>query len=58
MEIVNQRRKILDIMSSNANGNETFATEVISTENVEDKCERSKMKESDLFVFQAINLGD
>ena len=58
MGIVNHRRKILDIMSSNANGNETFATEVISTENVEDKCERSKMKESNLFVFQAINLGD
>ena len=58
MEIVNHRQKILDIMSSNANGNETFATEVISTENVEDKCERSKMKESNLFVFQAINLGD
>ena len=58
MEIVNHRRKILDIMSSNANGNETFATEVISTENVEDKCERSKMKESNLFVLQAINLGD
>ena len=58
MEIVYHRRKILDIMSSNANGNETFATEVISTENVEDKCERSKMKESNLFVFQAINLGD
>ena len=36
MEIVNHRRKILDIMSSNANGNETFATEVISTENVEE----------------------
>ena len=49
---------MLDVTSSNANGNETFATEVISTENVEDKCERSKMKESDLFVFQAINLGD
>ena len=58
MEIVNHRRKMLDVTSSNANGNETFATEVLSTENVEDKCERSKMKESNLFVFQAINLGD
>ena len=58
MEIVNHRQKMLDVTSSNANGNETFATEVISTENVEDKCERSKMKESNLFVFQAINLGD
>ena len=36
MKIVNHRRKILDIMSGNANGNETFATEVISTENVEE----------------------
>ena len=58
MEIVNHRQKMLDVTSSNANGNETFATEVISTENVEDKCERSKMKESNLLVFQTINLGD
>ena len=58
MEIVNHRQKMLDVTSSNANGNETFATEVISTENVEDQCERSKMKESNLLVFQTINLGD
>ena len=58
MEIVNQRRKMLDAMESNANRNDNFATKVISTENVEKKCKRSKKKESNLFRFQVINLGD
>ena len=35
MEMVNQRRKMLDAMESNAKGNDKFATKVISTENVE-----------------------
>ena len=58
MEIVNQRRKLLDAMESNAKGNDKFATKVISTENVKKKCKRSKKKESNLFLFQVINLGD
>ena len=37
METVNQRRKMLDAMESNANRNDNFATKVISTENVEKK---------------------
>ena len=58
METVNQRRKMLDAMESNANRNDNFATKVVSTENVEKKCKRSKKKESNLFRFQVINLGD
>ena len=37
MEIVHQRRKMLDAMESNSKGNENFATKLISTENVEKK---------------------
>ena len=37
MEIINHRRKMLDAMESNANGNVNFAMKVISMENVEDK---------------------
>ena len=37
MEIVNQRRKMLDAMENNAKGNDNFATKVISMENVEKK---------------------
>ena len=57
MEIVNQRRKMLDAMENNAKGNDNFATKVISMENVEKKW-RSKKKESILFLFQVINLDD
>ena len=39
MEIVNQRRKMLYAMESNAKGNDNFATKVISTENVEKNVE-------------------
>ena len=37
MEIVNQRRKMLDAMENNAKENDNFATKVISVENVEKK---------------------
>ena len=37
MEIVNQRRKVLDAMETNAKGNDNFAIKVISSENVEGK---------------------
>ena len=37
MEIVNDRRKMLDAMESNAKGNDNFAIKLISTENVEGK---------------------
>ena len=57
MEIFNQRLKILDAMENIAKWNNNFATKVMSTENVEKKCKRSKKKESNLFVFQVINLA-
>ena len=47
---------MLDAMESNAKGNDNFATKMISTENVEKKCKRSKEEESNLFLFQVINL--
>ena len=55
MEIVNQARKMLDAMESNAKGNDNFATKVISMENVE-KMWKSKKKELNLLLFQVINL--
>ena len=58
MKIVNQRQKMLDAMESNAKGNDKFAAKVISMENVERKCKRSKKKESSLFLFEVINFGD
>ena len=58
MEIVRNRRKMLDAMESNAKGNDNFAIKVISTTNVEGKSyifkikyERSKKKESNLFFI-------
>ena len=54
MEIVHQRQKLLDAMERNSKGNDNFATKVISTENVEKKCKRSKKEESDLFLFQVL----
>ena len=44
MEIVNRRRKMLDAMESNANGNDNFSVKVISTENVEGKISIKKKK--------------
>ena len=58
MEIVYQRRKMLDVMESNFKGNDNFATKVTSTENEEKKCKRSKKEESNLFLFEVINFGD
>ena len=58
MEIVYPRWKILDAMESNPKGNDNFATKVISTENVGKKCKKSKKEESNLFLFQVINLRD
>ena len=58
MEIVHQRRKMLDAMESNPKGNDNFATKLISTENVEKKCKTSRKEKSNLFLFQVINLGD
>ena len=55
MEIVNQTRKMLDAIESNAKGNDNFATKVISMENVE-KMWKSKKKELNLLLFQVINL--
>ena len=51
MEIVNQRQKMLNAMESNAKGNDNFAAKMISTENVEKKCGRSKKKESNLLTW-------
>ena len=45
-------------MESNPKGNDNFATKVISTENVGKKCKKSKKEESNLFLFQVINLRD
>ena len=58
MEIVHQRRKMLDVMESNFKGNDNFATKVTSTENEEKKCKRSKKEKSNLFLFEVINFGD
>ena len=49
---------MLDAMESNPKGNDNFATKLISAENVEKKCKTSKKEESNLFIFQVINLGD
>ena len=46
MEIVNRRRKMLDAMESNANGNDNFSVKVISTENVEGKSSIKKKKKN------------
>ena len=35
MEIVNHRRKMLDVMEINAEGNDNLSTRVINTENIE-----------------------
>ena len=50
----NLRRKMLNVMESNSKGKKNFATELISTENVEGKscnlkkCGRTKKKKSNL----------
>ena len=37
MEIVSQRRKMLDTMESNATGDDNFVTKILSTENADKK---------------------
>ena len=49
--VINQRRKMLNAMESNAKENDNFATKMISTENAEKKCGRSKKKESNLLSW-------
>ena len=56
MEIVNHRRKMLDVMESSAKENDNFAIKVKSTETADGKSYifkkkygRSKKKESNLF---------
>ena len=44
-------------MESNPKGNDNFATKVISKENVEKGCKRSKKEKPNLFLFQVINSG-
>ena len=51
MEIVEHRQKLLHATENSAKGNDNFATKVISTENVEKLCGRSKKKESNLSLF-------
>ena len=47
---------MLDAMESSAKGNDNKVT---STENIEKiNVKKSKKKESNLFLFQVINLGD
>ena len=58
MEIVNKRRKLLDAMDSNTRENDNFTSKMISMENVERKCNKSEKEESNLFLFQVIDLGD
>ena len=58
MEIVNKRRKLLNAMDSNTRENDNFTSKMISMENVERKCNKSEKEESNLFLFQVIDLGD
>ena len=58
MEIVNKRWKLLDAMESNTRENDNFTSKMISMESVERKCNKSKKEESNLFLFQVIDLGD
>ena len=44
MEIVNYKRRILDVMESNAKGKDDFATTVISTKTVEKNIDKVRRK--------------
>ena len=48
----------LDAMESNAKENDNFTTKVISNENEEKNCKRSKKEEPNSFLFQVINFDD
>ena len=54
MVIVNQRRKMLDAMESNAKGNDKFATKVISTENVENNVKEVRRKNQTCFFSKLL----
>ena len=45
-------------MESNTRENDNFTSKMISMESVERKCNKSKKEESNLFIFQVIDLGD
>ena len=42
---------MLDATECNAKGNDNFSTKVVSMENVEKNCGRSKKKEPNFFLF-------
>ena len=54
MEIVNQRRKILDAMENNAKENDNFATKVISMENVEKNVKEVRRKNQTYFFSKLL----
>ena len=54
MEVVDQRRKMLDAMESNAKGNDKFATKAISTENVEKNVKEVRRKNQTYFFSKLL----
>ena len=54
MEIVNQRRKILDTMESIAKGNDNFDTKVTSTENVQKNVTEVRRKNKAYFFSKLL----
>ena len=54
MEIVHQRRKMLNATESNPEGNDNFATKVISTENVEKNVKEVKRKNQTYFFSKLL----
>ena len=54
MEIVHQRRKMLDATESNPEGNDNFVTKVISTENVEKNVKEVKRKNQTYFFSKLL----
>ena len=54
MEIVHQRRKMLDAMESNPVGNDNFATKLISMENVEKKNEKEVRRKNQTYFFSKV----
>ena len=54
MEIVNQRRKMLDAMESSPKGNNNFAIKVVSTENVEKNAKVVRRKNQTYFSSKPV----
>ena len=54
MEIVNHGLKMLDATENNAKGNDSFATKVISTENVEKNVEEVRRKNQIYFSSKSL----